>query len=97
MSANLQRLALLQRVQLRQPEDELDLVTVRRGASLALGRPLARDAVAMFGKPTRPSRLIESCVRKLMVGDHQRAPWLQVPIGALQRLTIVIAPAAKAK
>ena len=26
-----------------------------------------------------------------MVGDHQRAPWLQVAIGTLQRLAIVIA------
>jgi hypothetical protein len=56
--SNLKHDALLQRIKLRQAVQPLDLVNVRKSASLALGRPLTRNAGPMSGEPPEVPRLV---------------------------------------
>src|SRR5213594_3893894 len=81
---------LLQRVKLRDPAEQLDLVPASGAAAVPLVGPWRRISGTMAWQPVRPSFL--AVVRKL-VDDQKRTARLEMLVGAAQRLAVVIAAA----
>src|SRR5438477_8567567 len=54
-------------------------------------------AVPVPRKPSRPPLFGLPRIRQLVVGNQERSPWLEVPIGSSQCFSIVITPTANAK